>query len=99
MGKENTSNISFNSLSDEHYIVQLFQKMINVSEETPHSRQTNTDTIKAGTSGDWVTGRDLYKHPMKFRPFAKHYLAMNKLPNVTEWVMEDITMSDIQQIH
>jgi putative DNA primase/helicase len=84
VGKENTSNISFSSLSDEHYIVQLFQKMINVSGETPHSKQINTDTIKAVTSGDWVTGRDLYKHPMKFRPFAKHYLAMNKLPNVTD---------------
>jgi P4 family phage/plasmid primase-like protien len=84
VGKENTSNISFNSLSDEHYIVQLFQKMINVSGETPYSKQINTDTIKAVTAGDWVTGRDLYKHPMKFRPFAKHYLAMNKLPNVTD---------------
>jgi putative DNA primase/helicase len=84
VGKENTSTVSFTALSDEHYIIQLFQKMINISGETPNSKHINTDLIKAVTSGDWVTGRDLYKHPMKFRPFAKHYLAMNKVPNILD---------------
>jgi putative DNA primase/helicase len=31
-----------------------------------------------------VTGREPYKQPMKFRPYAKHYLAMNKAPNITD---------------
>jgi putative DNA primase/helicase len=97
VGKENTSNVSFASLSDEHFLIQLFQKMINISGETPHSKQINTDLIKAVTSGDYVTGRDLYKAPMTFRPYAKHYLAMNKVPNITDtshgmwrriWVIE-----------
>ena len=47
-------------------------------------QQGNTDIIKAVTAGDWVTGRDLYKNLMKFRPFAKHYLAMNKVPIITD---------------
>ena len=74
VGKENTSNISFNSLSDEYYILELFQKMINISGETP-VKNINSDTIKAVVGGDWVTGRRLYKQPMKFRPFAKHFLS------------------------
>ena len=84
MGKENTSSISFNALSNEYYILDLFQKMLNISGETPHSNNFNTDIIKAVTAGDWVTGRELYKQPMKFRPFAKHFLAMNKPPIITD---------------
>ena len=84
VGEKNACNISFNKLSDEYYLLQLFQKMINISGETPLSRQINTDLIKAVVAGDWVTGREPYKQPVKFRPYAKHYLAMNKAPNITD---------------
>ena len=97
IGKDNTSNISFNSLSNEYYVMELFQKMINISAETPQGKCINTDAVKAATAGDWITGRDLYKAPMKFRPFAKHFLAMNKPPVIADqshgmwrriWVLE-----------
>ena len=97
IGKENTSNVSFNSLSNEYYVLELFQKMINISGETPQGKCINTDAVKAATSGDWITGRELYKAPMKFRPFAKHFLAMNKPPVISDqshgmwrriWVLE-----------
>ena len=80
VGKENTCSISFNRLSDEYYILELFQKMVNMSAETP-VKNINSDIIKAVVGGDWVTGRRLYKQPMQFRPFAKHFLAMNKFPD------------------
>ena len=97
IGKDNTSNVSFNALSNEYYVLELFQKMINISGETPQNKCINTDAIKAATAGDWITGRELYKQPMKFRPFAKHFLAMNKPPVITDqshgmwrriWVLE-----------
>jgi len=97
IGKENTSNVSFNALSNEYYVLELFQKMINISAETPQGRCINTDAVKAATAGDWITGRELYKQPMKFRPFAKHFLAMNKRPEIMDqshgmwrriWVLE-----------
>lgn len=71
--------------------------MINISGETPQNKCINTDAVKAATAGDWITGRELYKQPMKFRPFAKHFLAMNKRPNIMDqshgmwrriWVLE-----------
>jgi putative DNA primase/helicase len=83
-GKENVSNISLNFLSNEIYILDLFGKMINVSSETPNKKCINTDLMKAVVAGDWVTGRELYKRPSKFQPFAKHYLAMNELPNIDD---------------
>jgi len=84
VGKENTCNISFNLLSDETYILELYQKMVNISGETPHAKNIHTDVIKAVTAGDWVTGRELYKQPMKFRPFAKSFLAMNEAPSIKD---------------
>jgi putative DNA primase/helicase len=97
IGKENTSNVSFNALSNEYYVLELFQKMINISGETPQGKYINTDAVKAATAGDWITGRELYKAPMKFRSFAKHFLAMNKAPIIADqshgmwrriWVLE-----------
>jgi putative DNA primase/helicase len=84
VGKENTSNVSFNLLSDEVYILDLYQKMVNISGETPNTKNLSTDVIKAVTAGDWVTGKGLYKHPTKFRPFAKSFLAMNELPTIRD---------------
>jgi putative DNA primase/helicase len=84
VGEENTCSVSLNSLTNEYYILGLFGKMINVSSETPHHRRINTDLIKAVVGGDWITGRSPYKQPMKFRPYAKHYLAMNETPSISD---------------
>ena len=83
-GERNASNISLNSLSNEYYILTLFGKMINISGETPQKKQINTDVIKAVVAGDWVTGRSPYEKPLKFRPYAKHYLAMNETPMIND---------------
>jgi len=83
-GKENVCNISLNRLNDEKYLPELFGKMINVSGETPNAKCMNTDLIKSVVSGDWVTGREVYKKPSKFKPYAKHYLGMNTLPEIDD---------------
>ena len=83
-GKENVSNVSLKKLSDEKYITELFGKMVNVSGETPSKRCINTDLIKAVVGGDWITGREIYKQPIKFKSYAKQYLAMNILPEIDD---------------
>jgi putative DNA primase/helicase len=83
-GKENVCNISLKRLCDEKYLPELFGKLINVSAETPRVKSMNTDMIKAVVAGDWVTGREVYKRPTKFKPYAKHYLSMNTLPTIED---------------
>ena len=83
-GEGNASSISLNSLNNEYYILTLFGKMINISSETPQRKQVNTDVIKNVVAGDWISGRKPYKQPVKFRPYAKHYLAMNELPDIQD---------------
>jgi len=86
IGEDNACSISLSSLANEYYILSLHGKMINVCGETPRNRQINTDLVKAAVAGDWVTGRTPYKNPVKFKPFAKHFLAMNEIP-----VIEDMS--------
>lgn len=59
-------------------------KMINITAETPNSRQTNLNIVKEVVAGDLVTGKKLYKDPETFRPYAKHFLAMNEIPSIDD---------------
>jgi putative DNA primase/helicase len=93
-GKDNVCNISLGRLNDEKYLPELFGKMINVSGETPSKKCINTDLVKSVVAGDWVTGREVYKKPTKFKPYAKHYLGMNTLPDI-----EDDTHGMWRRIH
>jgi len=83
-GQENVSTISLNQLTNEYYTLGLFGKMVNISSETPHKKQINTDMVKAAVAGDWVSGRNPYKEPTKFKPYAKHFLSMNQIPKIDD---------------
>jgi len=83
-GNENVSNISLNQLSNEYYTLKLFGKMVNLSSETPHKKQINTDLVKAAVGGDWISGRGPYEQPTSFKPFAKHFLSMNTIPKIDD---------------
>lgn len=83
-GDENVCNVSLNALSNEYYTSSLFNKMVNISSETPKKRFINTDIVKAAVAGDWISGRSPYKEPTKFKPYAKHFLAMNEIPSTDD---------------
>jgi putative DNA primase/helicase len=40
--------------------------------------------VSLSLSRDWVAGREPYKGPCKFKPFAKHFLAMNEIPTIDD---------------
>jgi putative DNA primase/helicase len=71
-------------LPQEYYLLDLLGKMINVSGETPSRKLLNTDLLKAVVAGDFVTARGPYGKPSKFKPFAKHFLAMNEAPVIED---------------
>jgi P4 family phage/plasmid primase-like protien len=83
-GEHNTCKLSLTKFSDERFIPQLFGKMLNISAETPQKKQINTDIVKEVVSGDIVTGRKIFCHPVSFQPYAKHFLAMNKEPEIDD---------------
>jgi putative DNA primase/helicase len=83
-GEENVSSISLSRLSQEYYTLGIFGKMANISSETPHAKMISTDNVKAAVAGDWIIGRDPYKRPVKFKPYAKHFIAMNQQPTTDD---------------
>ncbi|MCK4378512.1 MAG: hypothetical protein KAW01_04170, partial [Deltaproteobacteria bacterium] len=84
VGKNNSCSVNLNLLSQEYYIRELQNKMVNISTETPRNRQTTMNQVKAICAGDIVTGRSIYDRPVQFKPFAKHFLAMNELPAIED---------------
>ncbi|MEI6153681.1 MAG: phage/plasmid primase, P4 family [Deltaproteobacteria bacterium] len=84
-GEQNICNFGLNSLNKEYYLLGLFGKMANLSSETPAKAVLNTDLFKAVTSGDTITGREPYQLPVSFKPFAKHFIAMNEIPNFKDF--------------
>jgi len=79
-GEENVSNVNLHQLSNEYYTLELFGKMVNLSSESSYKKKIDTELIKAAVAGDWISGRIPYKPPTKFRPYAKHFLSLNKVP-------------------
>ena len=79
-GEENTSSISLKDLTQKVYLPELLSKMVNISAESPAGKLLETELIKSVLSGDPVTGKSVYEHPLRFRPYAKHFLAINSLP-------------------
>ncbi|MFO7971627.1 MAG: phage/plasmid primase, P4 family, partial [Desulfobacterales bacterium] len=84
IGEENVCSVSLNDLQSEYYVAGLHGKMTNLSHETPQNRLLNTDLVKAIVSGDSVSGRNPYKPVGKFKPYAKHFFAMNRKPEITD---------------
>lgn len=84
IGEQNAASINLNIMSNERYLLQLLDKMANISCETPQRIQFNTNNIKAVVAGDMVTGREIYKQPVMFKPYAKHFLAMNETPTIED---------------
>lgn len=79
-GEENVANVNLHQMSDEYYIQDLFGKMVNLSAESSYKKRIDTEIIKAAVAGDWISGRLPYKPPSKFKPYAKHFLSINKIP-------------------
>jgi putative DNA primase/helicase len=80
-GEENVANVRLGKLNDEKYVVTLMGKTVNIASESSFSRNYQTDTLKQVTAGDLVTGRNVFERPVTFKSYAKHYIAVNKMPD------------------
>ena len=75
------SAISPAQFSDERHLVGLIGKQLNACDELSFSRAIESDRFKAVISGDPVTGRDVFRSAITFRPQALNVFATNSLPN------------------
>ena len=83
-GTENTCSIRLSDLTDEYYVDKIMGKMVNLSTETPTRKLLYSDIFKAISGGDPVMGRKPFESPREFRPYAKHFYAMNRFTEVDD---------------
>jgi hypothetical protein len=74
------ASITAGKMGDERFIVHLAGKLLNASDELSSSTAIASDTFKAVITGDFVSGRDVYRSLVSFRPVAQHVYATNALP-------------------
>ncbi|EEH99453.1 phage/plasmid primase, P4 family domain-containing protein [Clostridium sp. 7_2_43FAA] len=83
VGEENTSNIQLNQLSDQKYIAELANKMVNIGSELSDIKLGDTSAIKSLVNDtDKVICRPLYKQPFSFVNYCKLIFATNNLPEL-----------------
>lgn len=87
LGSENVSNIKLDYLNGGHRFIatNLFGKLMNISSEPSTKYPLQTELIKQLTGEDSLEGEVKGKQtPVKFKPFAKHFVLANTLPKVND---------------
>jgi putative DNA primase/helicase len=74
------STVPIAKLSDDKFVVRINGKLLNTADELSSTAAIESDVFKAIITGNPVSGRDLYRSAIEFRPVAQHVFATNKLP-------------------
>jgi P4 family phage/plasmid primase-like protien len=74
------SSVPPSRFGDDRHIVKLVGKLLNTSDELGTAEAIASDRFKAIITGEPLTGRDVYRPAVDFRPQAQHVLACNQLP-------------------
>lgn len=84
LGQYNISSVPMAKLKDQHYLAELFGKLVNISLESEAIEELSDANFKAIVSGDRITADEKYKKPFSFYPFCKLIFSMNTLPFVND---------------
>ena len=84
IGEENRAAVPLEMLSNPHYVINLYNKLVNISIETNAKSEVYDSTFKAIISGDTVEADQKYMPSIKFRPYCKLVYALNNMPRVND---------------
>lgn len=93
LGKENVTHFNlqdFNSRVNSYAVGRLYGKLANITFDmisTP-IKSGVFETIKNLTSSDRINGRNIRESPFEFVPYAKLTFACNKLPDVSDHIID-----------
>jgi putative DNA primase/helicase len=68
-------------MGDERFLVGLVGKHLNASDELSGADAIASEVFKTVVTGEPVTGRDVYRPAVNFRPVAQNVFATNTLPS------------------
>lgn len=80
IGKDNTSNVSLQDLTDKFKPIELFGKQVNIYAELPKKSIDQGDIIKIVFGGDLLTAQRKFQEPFFFTSYAKAIFSANRIP-------------------
>lgn len=80
LGRDNVSNIPWQSLSDRFKTAELFGKLANIFADLPSKSVDDNGMFKALTGEDYITAERKNKDPFSFRPYARMVFSCNEMP-------------------
>ena len=80
LGRENVSNIPWQSLGDRFKSANLFGKLANIFADLPTKNIDDDGLFKALSGEDFITGERKFKDEFSFMNFAKLLFSCNILP-------------------
>lgn len=80
LGKENVSNIAWQSLGERFNKAELFGKLANIFADLPSKGIDDNGMFKALTGEDYITAERKNKDPFSFRPYARFLFSCNEIP-------------------
>ena len=74
-------SIPLGKFNDEKYLAELSGKYLNAADELTSAASIASDIFKQVITGEPISARSAYKHPITFQPIALHLFATNVLPS------------------
>jgi putative DNA primase/helicase len=83
-GIEKISSVPLEKFTNPFAVAQIKDKTMNISTENEVKKLTNTQLIKAITSGDPIQVEEKFKNPLTYRPTAKLIFSINTMPDIRD---------------
>ena len=80
LGKENVSNVTWQSLNERFKTAELFGKLANIFADLPTKNIDDNGIFKALVGEDFLTVEKKNKHPFSFQPYARLLFSCNNIP-------------------
>jgi putative DNA primase/helicase len=80
LGRENVSNVSWQSLNERFKTAELFGKLANIFADLPTKNIDDNGIFKALVGEDYLTVERKNKNPFSFQPYARLLFSCNKIP-------------------
>lgn len=80
LGKENVSNVTWQSLNERFKTAELFGKLANIFADLPTKNIDDNGIFKALVGEDYLTVEKKNKNPFSFQPYARLLFSCNNIP-------------------
>jgi len=85
VGENNNSTMNLQDLTYSHFgIVDLYQRLTNISDEIPSNRILSSGKLRAVVDGVRIRGERKFGQPFDFTPYAKITYACNEPPEIED---------------